>query len=145
MKACTILLITFFLQGCVTHKMEQEEEFDIEEAKAWLAAEEAKYALPMPMERFFEGDVSVIGPMTIAEAEERSLKEMMRYSDVPHVPFGFINDKWLEFKTRVKESDDLYYFNTRSHEGSIAGGHAGDGYAIVRDGLVVDVFSGSVY
>ncbi len=142
-----VLMSSFFLMfACTPYSMQaDDEDVDLDVIRARIAASEAKYALPMPMQRFFEGDVSVFGPMTIADIEEHSLKEMKRHPDVPQVPFGFMNSKWLEFRSLIREADEIYYFNTQTHEGSIAAGYAGDGYAVVRDGMVVDVFASSVY
>lgn len=108
-------------------------------------ARRAQYALPMDMGRFFEGDVSVRGPFTVEEIERQSLADIAPRNDIPNVPFSYALDEWNAFKSKVLFEDRIYEFQTHTQEGSIAGGYAGHGYALVRDDAVIEVFANTVY
>jgi len=52
------------------------------------------------------------GPLTIEQVEQESLEEMSQYPDVPQVPFGYANEKWIELKSQYKDGDEFYYFKS---------------------------------
>jgi hypothetical protein len=57
---------------------------------------------------------------------------------VPHVPFGFSHDKWLQFRRQMQPGDELYYYETSAESWRNLAGRSG--YILVRDGEVIDNF-----
>jgi hypothetical protein len=73
---------------------------------------------------------------SVEEIEKRNI-----YPDdgrVPHVPFGFKNADWVEFKHQVQQGDDVYFFSTSRESWQNLAGRAG--YVLVRGGEVVATF-----
>lgn len=70
------------------------------------------------------------GPLTIEQVEQESLEKIKKSSrnDVPQVPFGFQNDKWIKFKSQYKDGDELYFF----------GSELTRGYVLIHKNNVVD-------
>ncbi len=74
------------------------------------------------------------------ESLEKVEADNLRPDDgrVPHVPFGFIHDKWLKFKSQMQPGDELYFYNTSEESWQ---NHAGRmGYVLVRAGEFIDTF-----
>jgi hypothetical protein len=70
---------------------------------------------------------------TVAEAEANNMvidKRLGRQG----VPFGFMNDRWNDFKALMIEGDELWYFNSDEYSWKLF--HGRTGYAIVRDATV---------
>jgi len=91
-------------------------------------------------ERFGLGfSVEIKGPLTIAEVENESLENLSKTDrkDIPKVPFGFMNDRWNQFKSKYQEGDELYFFT--SDEKSWAALYGRQGYAIVRKNQIINV------
>ncbi len=57
---------------------------------------------------------------------------------VPHVPFGFGNDKWQRFKAAMQPGDRLYAFSSAPESWAALAGRAG--YVLVREGKPVAQF-----
>jgi hypothetical protein len=76
--------------------------------------------------------------MTVVEIEEESLKRLSASprADVPKVPFGFQNEKWLAFKARIEEGDHLVKY--RSEPASWKRLMGEEGYARLRGRCVKD-------
>jgi hypothetical protein len=73
---------------------------------------------------------------TIEEIEAANL-----YPDdgrVPHVPFGFTNDKWVAFKAKMQPGDKIVDFSTSDESWEHLAGRAG--YAIMRGDEVIEEF-----
>jgi hypothetical protein len=73
---------------------------------------------------------------SIEEIEKRNL-----YPDdgrVPHVPFGFMNEKWLNFKRQAQGGDEIYFYITSRESWQNLAGRAG--FILVRNGEVVATF-----
>ncbi len=77
---------------------------------------------------------SIRGPLTVAQVEQDSIEEIMKSTrkDVPQVHFGFINDKWNDFKSKYKDGDDLYHY-VLYPDGT-------QGYVLIRKNKIVDLF-----
>lgn len=60
-------------------------------------------------------------------------------SEVPLPAFGFLNDRWLEFKAQVKEGDEIWAYRYTPYPGQPydAWRHGAEGYLIKRNGKVV--------
>ena len=54
----------------------------------------------------------------------------------PQVPFGFINDRWLALKAQAEEGDEWWHFNSGEESWDQLAGT--EGYALVRDGEIID-------
>jgi len=72
---------------------------------------------------------------TVEQAERKNLVSDDRLGPKP-VPFGFINEQWQEFKSGIKEGDELWEFE--SSAGSWKGLAGRAGFCIVRRGSIVD-------
>ena len=87
--------------------------------------------------------IDVRGPLSIEQIEEESLRSGLELfcenvrEDIPKVPFGFSNDTWLKFKMRLCGTDKIYYFISEKDSWAVLCGCAG--YALIREGQVVDV------
>ena len=87
--------------------------------------------------------IEVRGPLSIEHIEEESLRSSLemfcenRRNDIPKVPFGFSNDTWLTFKMKLCGTDKIYYFISEKDSWAVLCGCAG--YALIREGRVVDV------
>ena len=81
-------------------------------------------------------------PVNVEEIEAAWFKELPELlkgrPDLPQAPFGFVNDRWEQFKAQLREGDDLVRFCTdRSSWKNLAGR---EGVAILRLGCVADTF-----
>jgi len=83
--------------------------------------------------------VTVRGPLTIADIEQRDLQlgldriARLGITDLIRVPFwGGLEDEWLGFKEQMRPGDLIYYFTI--HEELLTGGP--EGYVWIRDGAV---------
>ena len=87
--------------------------------------------------------IEVRGPLSIEQVEEESLRSVLESfsenvrKDIPKVPFGFSNDTWLKFKMRLCGTDKIYYFMSEKASWAVLCGCTG--YALIREGQVVDV------
>jgi hypothetical protein len=87
--------------------------------------------------------MEVKGPLSIERIEEESLRSVLvSFSenvrrDIPQIPFGFNNGAWLRFKMRLCGTDKIYYFMSEKASWAVLCGRAG--YALIREGQVVDV------
>jgi hypothetical protein len=73
---------------------------------------------------------------TIEEIEK--MKTPPEDGRVPHVPFGFQNQKWLEFKSQIQPGDKIHDFSSSEESWENLAGRAG--YILVREGRVIDTF-----
>lgn len=87
--------------------------------------------------------IEVRGPLSIEQIEEEYLRSRLelfcenRRNDIPKIPFGFSNDTWLKFKMQLCGTDKIYYFISEKDSWAALCGCAG--YALIREGQVVDV------
>ena len=87
--------------------------------------------------------VEVRGPLSVEQIEEESLRSGLELfcenvrEDIPKVPFGFSNDTWLKFEMKLCGTDKIYYFISEKDSWAVLCGCAG--YALIREGQVVDV------
>jgi hypothetical protein len=58
---------------------------------------------------------------------------------VPHAPFGFGNEKWAQFKSRMMAGDQIYYYCTSDESWRNLAGR--EGYALFRGGELIDEFT----
>jgi hypothetical protein len=73
-------------------------------------------------------------PITIEEAERKHSVTDPRLGKEP-VPFGFIHEEWLKFKSKIRTTDILMEFYEPPLPGAI---HGTGGLEILRDGKVID-------
>jgi hypothetical protein len=78
---------------------------------------------------------SIRGPLTIAQIEKESFKEIRKYPDVPQVPFGYENDNWKKLKNQYKDGDEFYFFAANVQNWMFPHGTAG--YVLIRDNQIV--------
>lgn len=72
---------------------------------------------------------------TIEEAERKHMVRDKKLGPEP-VPFGFIHDRWVEFKSRFRAGDELWEFSSPGKSWSRLAGRAG--YCIVRKGRIIE-------
>jgi hypothetical protein len=76
--------------------------------------------------------------LSIPALEAQSVREMEQCERCPKVPFGFANDEWKAFASRIKPGDLVVFFRNSDAQWSSLGG--AEGYALVRDSKLEDVF-----
>lgn len=85
---------------------------------------------------------SISQPISVDKVEQDSLleirKEKNRIRELPLVPFGYQQEKWLGFKALLKENEKLYLISSPESEWNQLRGTKG--YAIIRNGKVVYYF-----
>jgi hypothetical protein len=72
---------------------------------------------------------------TVEEAESKHLVKDGRLGPNP-VPFGFMNKQWVQFKSGLREGDELREFSSSADSWRHLAGRAG--ICIVRKGRIVD-------
>jgi hypothetical protein len=72
---------------------------------------------------------------TVEEAEGKHLVTDARLGPKP-VPFGFMNEKWVQFKGQLQEGDELWEFSSSAESWRHLAGRAG--ICIVRKGRIID-------
>jgi hypothetical protein len=79
---------------------------------------------------------SALSLKTIEEVEN----ENMHPDDgrVPHVPFGFVSQKWIEFKSQMQAGDKIYYYSSSPESWKNLAGR--EGYALFRGEQLIDEF-----
>lgn len=96
------------------------------------------------MERMFENDFGlkfdeindkIYGPLSIAEVEKESTVKIEIEGKMRAIPFGYINDKWEEFKALYSSGDCIYHFKTGPK--SWAALYGREGYILVREGKII--------
>jgi len=102
---------------------------DIEQARALL-----EHRFPG-----MSGVGAVVRPApTIAEVEAASLEEMKKCGHCPQVPFGYAQDQWIAFKRQIRTGDTVIFF--RNNEAMWRGLAGAEGYALIRQGQLIDSF-----
>ena len=72
---------------------------------------------------------------TINDAELENIVKDPRLDNVP-LPFGFIFWRWVDFREKLREGDELWEFKSPQKSWDNLAGR--EGYCIVRDGKVVE-------
>jgi hypothetical protein len=81
----------------------------------------------------------VIEPVaSVAAVEAASLKDIAQCRRCPQVPFGFAHKQWIVFAQRIKPGDTLVFVRNSDLAWSSLSGVKG--YALIRNGVFVDVF-----
>lgn len=75
--------------------------------------------------------------MTLEEIEKENTFQDGRLGPDP-VLFGFSNKEWLKFKTKIFPGDELWFVSSNTQSWQFLAGRSG--YAIVKDGDIVDFF-----
>jgi O-methyltransferase involved in polyketide biosynthesis len=82
--------------------------------------------------------------VNIEQVEQSEYKKLMKYrpdwigTENDH-PFGACHEDWEEMKSEMLETDELWYFDTDPATWACLCGRRG--YAVVRDGKVIDALS----
>jgi hypothetical protein len=77
------------------------------------------------IQQLFGSDVSIDGPLTIAEIESKNKVEIEKDGKKISLPFGYINDQWLEIKSKMKKGDRIFEFSTGPDSWANLAGRAG--------------------
>ena len=76
-------------------------------------------------------------PVAVEDVERRSLDELKKTNGhAPRVPFGGRNAAWEQFKASILPGNVVVYFRSPSDTWDGVYGRAG--YALIRNGIVVD-------
>ncbi|HEY8024453.1 MAG TPA: hypothetical protein VIF60_07805 [Burkholderiaceae bacterium] len=90
----------------------------------------------------FPATYAISEPMAVAEIEAKEtqdLAEKLRVRpDMPKVPFGFVNAKWVQFKSHIRKGDVVVHFVSDQHSWQVLAGE--EGYAIVHSDCIVETF-----
>lgn len=98
--------------------------------------------LKVHIDRLLKNDTEIVRMTSITDVEQESLEQIKNLESVPKVPFGYVNDKWNEFKKKYKKGDLLIYFKTDSK--SWDGLYGREGLVLLRGNHIVDIFFTSV-
>ncbi|MDX1444269.1 MAG: hypothetical protein R3270_10945 [Gammaproteobacteria bacterium] len=141
-KRIALLLIAFAF-GCASCSVERNSADSISNKK------QLRNGLPISSENFFQGEVEVVGPLSVDQVEQRSLERIhdiaKRQLDIPRIPFGYLNGKWVEMRSLFQPGDELYEFVASEHSPNIAKNYATRGIALVRGGHVIEILTISVH
>ncbi len=97
----------------------------------------AKSCDPSEARSFFSFDVKFSDPLTVEEAEGRTMVNMTKDSKPTMVPFGAFNHKWEVLKAKYADNGGcLIYFITEKKSWESFSGRAG--YLLIKDGKVID-------
>lgn len=99
--------------------------------------EEVRAALEEAFPQMLGEGSAIEAPLSVGEIEIRSMESIQDCDRCPTVPFGFMNDQWRDFKSRLRKGDVIAFF--RSDDESWEGLYGREGYAIIRDGKVVHI------
>ena len=77
------------------------------------------------IKELYGSDTSLDGPLSITEVEKRNLVPIEKDGQKITVPFGFVNDKWLEIKAEMKKGDKIFEFSTGPDSWAHLAGRAG--------------------
>jgi hypothetical protein len=86
-------------------------------------------------------DYNFRGPLTISEIEQETLDEVLKMIeagqgvDMPPLPFGRMNDKWIAFKEQYRPGDELYFFISNEHSWQMTAGRKG--YLLLRRNQII--------
>ncbi len=72
---------------------------------------------------------------TVEQAEKENLVSDKGLGPKP-IPFGFINQEWEKFKSRIQSGDELWEFSSPEESWKRLAGRAG--FCILRQGRIVD-------
>ncbi len=93
----------------------------------------------------YASTAEVRGPLSVGQVEEELLRSTLEWivneglrPDKLQVPFGFMNDRWQSFKAQLRGMDQIYYYISDKDSWAVLCGSAG--YALIREGLVIDTF-----
>lgn len=75
--------------------------------------------------------------VSIKEVEIENMVHDRRLGTRP-VPFGFIFDEWVQFKNKIRVGDMLWFFRSDQSSWNALAGR--EGYAIVRNNMIIDIF-----
>lgn len=77
-----------------------------------------------------------VGTVSLAEMEAAHLVKHPSFGEQPR-PFGFMHDKWSDFNKLHSEEDEIWEFNGFPYSNGINA--AREGYALIRDGKVIEI------
>lgn len=77
------------------------------------------------IQQLYGNDVSIDGPFTIAEIESKNKVEIEKDRKKTIIPFGYVNDQWLEIKSKMKKGDKIFEFSTGPDSWANLAGRAG--------------------
>ncbi|TLS75751.1 hypothetical protein FE236_08360 [Mariprofundus erugo] len=96
----------------------------------------AKSCDPSEARKFFSFDVEFSSPLTVEEAEKRTMVNMNKDGKSTMVPFGAFNNEWNELKANYEKNGGcLIYFITEKRSWASFSGRAG--YLLIKDGKVI--------
>lgn len=117
-KKLIFIIVTLFSYGCASTPIEQEPE-------------------PVRLSELEKQGFEITEQKSINDIEEKSAKDMAQaQTSCPKVPFGCLNKEWNNFKSKIKNGDTVIYFKSPKEHWAALYGRAG--YAIVRDGILID-------
>lgn len=77
---------------------------------------------------------TVEGPFTIEQLENINMIEVRETKEV--IPFGYSNKLWLEFKSKIRKGDSIYFVKL------IDGKAYYGGHILVREGCIIEFLMG---
>jgi hypothetical protein len=79
---------------------------------------------------------SLKGPLSVAELERTHMIQLRESGKL--LPFGYANEKWLEFKAATQPGDRIYFYIHRENR------FYSDGHFLVRKGCIIRHLLGSI-
>jgi hypothetical protein len=82
-------------------------------------------------------DVSYQGPLSINKIEKKYMLTIEKDGKKETLPFGFINDQWLEIKSKMQKGDKIFEFTTNPESWQNLAGR--EGVIVLRGNIVIGV------
>lgn len=91
----------------------------------------------------FSPEYELSRPLGINEIERYEMTKITAMlavrSDIPKVPFGFLNSEWVSFKSRIRRGDKIVSYSADRRAWQNLAGETG--YARMRSGCVIEQFT----
>jgi hypothetical protein len=77
------------------------------------------------IQQLYGKDVSIDGHFSIGEIEGKNKIEIEKEGKKISLPFGYVNNQWLEIKSKMKKGDKIFEFSTGPDSWANLAGRAG--------------------
>jgi hypothetical protein len=87
------------------------------------------------IKELYGSNVSYQGPISVKEIEKEYILTIEKDGKKLTLPFGFLNDEWIEIKSKIKKGDKIFKFTTDPESWANLAGR--EGIIVLRGKIVV--------
>jgi hypothetical protein len=87
------------------------------------------------IKELYGSDVDFSGPLSIRKVEKENLVSIEKEGKKETLPFGFLNDKWNEIKSKIIKGDKIFKFTTNPESWENLAGR--EGFIVLRGNMVI--------